>query len=138
MLTDKTLLFFENVVAATGEGTLEINGPAAGKIFCTINGQVTALSLDITTADTEAGLGTAEALATHTATAEEIAKGVMSFCVPNGVKRFVKLEAAITGAPKAIATDPRTRRVTGGLTAGYIPMVDQDGYIAPDMLELIK
>lgn len=139
MLTDKTLLFFENADSeGEYEGVLELNGPATGKFFCTINGAVTAVALDITTADTEAGLESASVLSTHDASAEEIKKGVMSFCVPNAVKRFVKVEATVTGAPATVVTDSRTGRKTGGLTAGYVPMVEQDGYIAPDMLELIK
>ncbi len=138
MLTDKTLLFFENSVLAEPTGTLELNGPARGKLFCTINGAVTALSIAVATADTEAELEEAEALAVFTATEEEIAKGLMSFSLPSGIKKFVKIDATVTGNPKAVATDSRTGRKTGGLTAGYVPMVEQDGYIAPDMLELIK
>lgn len=138
MLTDKTLLFFENSVIAEPTGTLEMNGPARGKVFCTINGAVTGVSIDIATADTEAELGSAPVLATFDATAEEVAKGLMSFCLPSGIKKFVKIDATVAGSPKAVVTDARTGRKTGGLTAGYVPMTEEDGYIAPDMLALIK
>lgn len=138
MLTDKTLLFFENSVLAEPTGTLELNGPARGKVFCTINGAVTAVSIAIATADTEAELEEKEALAVFNATAEEIAKGLMSFGLPSGIKKFVKIDATVTGDPADVVTDSRTGRKTGGLTAGYVPMVEEDGYIAPDMLELIK
>lgn len=135
MLTDKNLLFFENA-ASDYNGIVELNGPAKGKIFCTANGAVSSISLALATADTAAGIG--DPFATFDFTAEDVAKGVVSFCVPAEVKKFVKLTATVTGAPKEVKEDTRTGRKTGGLTAGYVPMTEEDGYIAPDMLALIK
>ena len=135
MLTDKSLLFFENA-NSDYNGIVELNGPAKGKIFCTANGAVSAISLALATADTADGIG--DAFATFDFTAEDVAKGVVSFCVPAEVKKFVKLTATVTGAPVAVEEDPRTKQKKGGLTAGYVPMTEESGYIAPDMLALIK
>lgn len=148
MLTDKTLLFFENAAGLEAEGIVELNGPANGKFFIAVAAdpaddtvKVSTLTISLTTADelAEGGeLSDPETLGTLNAPVAEIKKGLVSFCIPTSVKRFVKMEAVATGTVAKVVEDSRTGRKTGGLTAGYVPMVEQDGYIAPDMLELIK
>lgn len=136
MLTDKTCLFFENEDSEFA-GKLDLNGHACGEIFCTINGTVSAVTLTVKTADNEDELASAPVLFTHAATAEDIKKGLTSCKTSWDFKHWVSVTASVTGTPAEVE-EGRTGVKVGGLTCGYVPMAEHDGYLHPEMAARIK
>lgn len=103
MNLDKSLTFFENVTAAKGEGAVEAvktGGADYARTFiaATIPNGYTALTVEVKTGEEGALVKVAE----KTATAQEIAAGVMAIPTPLELGKFTKvIPTAVEGANEA-------------------------------------
>ena len=115
MMTDKSLLFFENKTETATGTAIEVNGSDYGRsfVFCTLPVGPTAVKLEVMTGDTAAAATTV--IATKSATAEELAKGLMAVALPHDLGKFVNAKATITGATTSgVATCGITDAIPNG------------------------
>ena len=114
-MTEKSLLLFANKTETATGTAIEVNGSdhARSFVFCTLPVGPTAVKPEVMTGDTAAGATTV--IATKSATADELAKGLMAVALPHDLGKFVNAKATITGSTTSgVATCGITDAIPNG------------------------